>query len=134
MAVAAAGLVRVERADDDRLARIRSGLPVDETLGGRGGAAAAVADGLELVDELGPCEELGHGPERLTPEVLVEAGGDHADAAVGERERGVDDRRLEELRLVDADDLAARATSSAQPSTGTADMRTPAWLTTSAAS
>ena len=31
-------------------------------------------------------------------------------------------------------DERARATSSAQPSTGTADMRTPAWLTTSAAS
>ena len=107
VAVAAAGLVRVERADDDRLARVRRGHAVDEALRRRRRAAAAMADGLELVDELGAREELGHRPERLSAEVLVEPGRDHSDAALGECERGVDDRRLEELHLVDPDHVAA---------------------------
>ena len=107
MAVAAACLVRVERADDDRLPRVRRGLAVHEPLGRRRRAAATVADGLELVDELGTRKELGHRPERLSAEVLVEPGCDHSRAAQGECERGVDDRRLEELHLVDPHDLAA---------------------------
>ena len=107
MAVAASSLVRVERADDDRLTRVRRGLAVDEPLGRRRRAAATVADGLELVDELGAREELGHRPEGLSAEVLVEPGGDYPNAALGERERSVDDRRLEELHLVDPDDVAA---------------------------
>jgi hypothetical protein len=43
---------------------------------------------------------------------------------------------LEELHLVDPDDVEAaeRATSSGTEATGTARMRMPAWLTTSAAS
>ena len=84
-----------------------AGIAVDEPLRRRRRAAAAVADGLQLVDELCAREKLGHGPERLPAEVLVEPGRDHADAALGERERGIDNGRLEELRLVDPHDVAA---------------------------
>ena len=107
VAVAAARFVRVERADDDRLTRVGRGPPVDQPLRRRRRPAAAVANGLQLVDELGAGEELGHRAERQAAEVLVEARGDDANAAVSERERGVDDRRLEELHLVDPDDVAA---------------------------
>jgi hypothetical protein len=64
-----------------------------------------VADGLELVDELGVGEERGHGAEREPAEVLVEPGRNHTRAPVGQLERGLDDGRLEELHLVDADNL-----------------------------
>jgi hypothetical protein len=107
MAVAASGLVAVEGPDDDRLTRVGSGLPVDEPLGRRRGPTAAVTHGLQLVDELRAGEQRGHRPERETAEVLVEAGGDHADPAVGQGERGVDDRLLEELDLVDSHCLAS---------------------------
>ena len=53
VAAPAPGLVGVERADLDRVARERSGAALDQTLGPCGRAAAAVADGLELVDEFG---------------------------------------------------------------------------------
>ncbi len=49
----------------------------------------------------------GRGPNGQTPEILVEPGGDHADAALRERQRRVHDARLEELDLVDPDDVAA---------------------------
>ena len=80
---------------------------VDEALRRRGRAAAAVADRLQLVDELGVREQLGHDAERQPAEVLVEPRDDDPDAAVGERERRVDDRAVEELHLVDADDVVA---------------------------
>ena len=136
VAVAAACLVLLGRADDDRLARVRRRAPVDEPLRRRRRAAAAVADGLQLVDELGVREELRHRPEGEPSEVLVEAGDDDPDAAVRELERVRDDRVLEELHLVDPDDvesLGALGTSSAD-ATGTARIRAPAWLTTSVAS
>ena len=44
-------------------------------------------------------------PERLPAEILIEARDDDPGAAVGERERCVDDRVVEELHLVDPDDL-----------------------------
>ena len=103
VAVAAAGLVGVERADDDRLARVRRRPAVDEPLGRRRGAAAAVADGLQLVHELGVGEQLRHDAEGQPAEVLVEARDDDPDPAVGQRERRTDDRVVEELHLVDAD-------------------------------
>jgi hypothetical protein len=53
MAIPAACLVLLERTDDDRVAVGGSGRSVDEPLGHRRRAAAAVADGLQLVDELG---------------------------------------------------------------------------------
>ena len=95
-----------------------------------------MADGLQLVDELGVREQLGHRPERQPTEVLVEPRRDHAGAAVGERERGADDLLLEELGLVDPDHLEpARALDElGHAATGTARIRMPAWLTTSAAS
>ncbi len=71
------------------------------------GPAAAVADGLELVDELGAAEELGHGAERKAAEVLVEAGGDDARSVLDEALDDVDDLRREELHLVDADRVVA---------------------------
>ena len=66
MAGAAARLVLLERADDDGGAVRRSRKTVDEPLGHRRRAAAAVAHRLQLVDEFGAAEELGHraeGPE-----------------------------------------------------------------------
>src|SRR5206468_9134182 len=104
-AAAAAGLIRVERADLDRGPRERSGLALDEPLCQRRRPAAAVADGLELVDELGDAEELRHRAERQTAEVLREPGGNYARAASDERLHRLDDRLVEELHLVDADDL-----------------------------
>ena len=105
VAAAAACFVLLRSADDDGLAGVRRGPAVDEPLGGRGRATAAVADGLQLVDELGMRQELGHRTEGKSPEVLVEPRHDDADSAIGQLERVLDDRRLEELHLVDPDDL-----------------------------
>ena len=78
-----------------------------EALGERGRAAAAMADRLELVDELGDAEQRRHRPERLGAEVLRETGGDDARAAPDERRNGVDDAVVEELHLVDPDCVVA---------------------------
>ena len=64
-----------------------------------------MADGLELVDEVGEREQVGHRAEREAAKVLVEPCGDDAGPAFGEGERRIDDRGLEELGLVDADDV-----------------------------
>src|SRR5207247_7536972 len=93
--------------DLDRGPRERSGLALDEPLCQRRRPAAAVADGLELVDELGDAEELRHRAERQTAEVLREPGGNYARAASDERLHRLDDRLVEELHLIDADDLVA---------------------------
>jgi hypothetical protein len=69
---AAARFIRVERADDDRRAVRGSGVAVDEPLRHRRGPAAAVADGLQLVHELGTAQQLRHRAEREAAEVLVE--------------------------------------------------------------
>src|SRR5688500_3426839 len=107
IARAAARLVRVERADLDRRAVERRRLSVDEPLRPRCGAAADVADRLELVDELREAEQQRHRPERLAPEVAVEPGRDDALAARDALLNRVDELRLEELRLVDTDDVVA---------------------------
>src|SRR4051794_41157856 len=60
----AARLVRVERADLDRLARERRRLSVDEALRHRRRAATAMADSFQLVDEFRQAEKRGHRPER----------------------------------------------------------------------
>src|SRR5947209_7557481 len=78
VAAAAAGLVLLERADDDRRSVGRRGSAVDEPLRHRRGTAAAVAYRLQLVDELGAAEQLRHHTEREASEVLVEAAGDDA--------------------------------------------------------
>src|SRR5665809_107407 len=100
MAVAAARLVLLGCTDEHRLSSVRRRLPVDETLGGGRRAAAAVADGLELVHELGMGEELGNRAERKPAKVLIESCGHDPGSALGEIERGGDDGRLEELHLV----------------------------------
>ena len=105
IAGAAARLVRVERADLDRRPVERCGLAVDEPLRARRGAAAAMADGLQLVDELGHAEEQRHRPERLAAEVAVQARGDDPLAPEHHLLNRVDDLGLEELRLVDPDDV-----------------------------
>src|SRR5581483_5394897 len=107
MARAAARLVRVERADDDRLAVRRRGEAVHEALRHRRRTAAAVADGLELVHELGPGEQLGHGAERKPAKVLVEPGDDDALAALDQPLDHADDLEVEELHLVDPDGVVA---------------------------
>ena len=63
--------------------------------------------GLQLVDELGEAEQERHRAEGLAAEVAVEPGRDDARAARDELLHRVDDRRLEELRLVDADRVVA---------------------------
>ena len=103
MAVAAACLVLFGRTDDDRLARVRRRSPVDEALRRRRGPTTAVADRLQLVDELGVGQEVRHRPERKPPEVLVETGGDDPYATRREVERVRDDGVPEELHLVDPD-------------------------------
>ena len=105
VAVAAACFVLLGRTDDDRLARVRRRSPVDEALRRRRGPTTAVADRLQLVDELGVGQELRHRPERKPPEVLVEARRDDPYAARRELERVRDDRMPEELHLVDPDDV-----------------------------
>ena len=70
---AAARLVRVERANLDRLAAERRRAAIDEPLRHRRRAAAAVADGLELVDEFGDAQQRRHRAERLPAEVLRES-------------------------------------------------------------
>ena len=74
-----------------------------------------MADGLQLVDELGVREELGHRPERQAPEILVEARDDDPDAALGEVERARDDALTEELSLVDTDDVESLARPRSPP-------------------
>ena len=64
-----------------------------------------MADGLQLVDELREAEQQRHRPERLAAEVAVEPCRDDTLAARDELLDRVDDRGLEELRLVDADDV-----------------------------
>ena len=135
VAAAAARLVLLVRAHHDRLARVRRGLPVDEPLRRRRRAAAAMANGLELVDELGVDEQRRHGAEREPAEVLVEAGGDDADADVGERSATttISSSKNCTSSMPTTSAPAPRASSSAPEATGTPP-RAPAWLTTSAAS
>ena len=102
VAAAATRLVLLRGADHDRLARVRRRRAVHEALRRRRRAPAAMADRLELVHELGVGQELGHRPERESPEVLIEARDHDACAAVRELERGRDDAVPEELRLVDS--------------------------------
>src|SRR5581483_6206160 len=99
VAAAAARLVRIERADDDRRSVRRCRRAVDEPLRHRRRAAAAMTDGLQLVDELRAAEQLGHRAERQSAEVLVEPRGDDARAALDEGVDCEDDLRLEELHL-----------------------------------
>ena len=105
VAVAAARLVLLGRADHDGLAGVGGRRAVDQPLRRRRRPTAAVAYRLELVDELGVREQLRDHAERLPPEVLVETGNHDANSAVGEDQSRVHDGRLEELHLVDADDL-----------------------------
>jgi len=78
--------------DDDRLARVRCRSPVHQALRGRRRPAAAVADRLQLVHELGVRQQRGHGPERQSAEVLVEPRSDDACASVGDLEGRRDHR------------------------------------------
>src|SRR5204862_4363878 len=100
VAGAAARLVRVVRADHDRLACERRGHPADEALRHRRGTAAAVADRLELVDELGQAEQCRQLAERAAAEVLREPRGDDARSPPDEGLDRVDDALVEELHLV----------------------------------
>ena len=71
------------------------------------GAAAAHAHRVHLRHFLGHREQRGHRAERPALEILIESGGDDADAGVGELHADVDDSGVEELHFVDADDLHA---------------------------
>ena len=104
---AAARLVRVERADLHGRAGERRRPAVEEALGERRGAAAAVADGLQLVDVVGEAEELGHRPNGSPRKSCA------SPAATTRPPRStssddLDDAVVEELHLVDPDRLVAR--------------------------
>ena len=73
------------------------------------GRAAAHADRERLVDVLGDRHQLRHRLEGPAAVVLVEPGHDHAQPAVGERVRHLDQARVEELALVDPDHLGVAA-------------------------
>src|SRR5664279_760035 len=107
VAAPAARLVRVERADDDRGTVRGCGRTVDEPLRHGRRSATAVANGLKLVEDLGPAEQLGHRAERAAAEVLVEAGGNDALAARDEDVDHEHDRGIEELHLVDPNGVVA---------------------------
>ena len=81
---------------DDRLV-------TDYFLGPGSGLAANDADGLELSNAFGDGQKFRHGSERLTAKIHVEARTDHAHSAVSELITDVDDRVVEELNFIDAD-------------------------------
>ena len=66
-----------------------------------------MADGLQLVDELGAAEQLRHRPEREAAEVLVQPARDDPHPTLDEAVEDEGDLRREELDLVDADDVVA---------------------------
>ena len=92
---------------DDRLV-VEGRDAVDDALSSRRRLAADDADRFELVDLLREREQRRHGPERLAAEVEVEARADDAMAARDELAHHADDRVVEELHLVDADDRRVR--------------------------
>jgi hypothetical protein len=99
MSAAAARLVRLDAADEDR------GRLGDEPLRATRGGAAHGADGVHLRDLLGDGHELGHRREGAAEVVLIEPRGDDTQAAVREPVADLDDASIEELRLVDGDDV-----------------------------
>src|SRR5262249_44298657 len=103
----AARLVGVEGADQDCRAVERRRLAVDEPLRHRPRAAAAMADRLELVDELSHAEKRRHWAEPEAAEVLRQARGDDARPGLDEAVDRVDDAVVEELHLVDPDGVVA---------------------------
>jgi hypothetical protein len=127
-----ARLVGVVRPDLDGGAVERSGRAVDQPLGQRGRTAAALADRLKLVDELGDAEQRRHRPEGQSPEVLRQSGGDDAGSPADELLDHAHDAVVEELHLVDADGVVAlgEGGTSALPSAVAARTLTPAWETT----
>ena len=91
---AAARLVRLGATDEDGR-RLR-----DEALRAARRRAAHGAHGVHLRDLLGDGHELGHRREGAAQVVLVETGGDDANAPVREALADIDDAAVEELRLV----------------------------------
>src|ERR1043165_5728038 len=71
------------------------------------GAAATDADGVHLRDVFRHRDQRGHRPEWAPHVVLIESGGDDADAGVRELHADLDDAVVKELHFVDADDLHA---------------------------
>ena len=63
---------------------------------------------MQLVHDLGDAQELRHRAERLTAEIGIGAGEDHAAAAQREVARDLHDAGVEELHLVDRNDLRER--------------------------
>jgi hypothetical protein len=106
VAAAAARLVLLERADDDRRSVAGSGAPSTSRCvivpGRRSGG-----NRLQLVDELGAAEQLGHRAEREAAEVLVEAARDDPQPLLDEPVEDEHDLGREELHLVDPDDVVA---------------------------
>ena len=70
---------------------------------GQGTAADAYC--VYLLDVFRNCHEAGHGAERFSQVVRIQAGDDHADALVGQGLADLDDAVVEELGFVDANHL-----------------------------
>src|SRR5690606_13261603 len=102
VALAAARLVTLGRADhDDRIVEV-GGRAKDEPLGtGRG--PTATADRVQLLDDLRPSKQTRHRPERLAAEVEIEPSEDDPLPDVSKPPHETDEFWTEELRLVDGD-------------------------------
>ena len=98
VARAASGFV-LRRAADEQLA-----LGSHESLGLRGGAAAARAHRVKLGHVFGHGHERGERSKRASLPVLIKAGHDDADAARGEGVNRFHDGLVEELHFVDTND------------------------------
>ncbi len=98
-------LVGVERAHLDGLTRKRRRLTIHQALGAGSRTTAAMTDRLQLVDELGAREQVGHRTEWLRAKVGVETGSDYAYSALGQINTHTHDLVVKELDLVDADDV-----------------------------
>ena len=81
------------------------GAAAHEPLGAGRGLAADHADRAEHRDVVGEGEQLRHRAERSTGEVGVEAARDDVAAALAQRLDGLHQARVEELRLLDADEI-----------------------------
>ena len=91
VALAAARLVDLGRADHhNRVVECRRP-PLDKPLGAAGLFATDDADGVQLFHHLGLGHQQGDGAKRLTAKIEVQPGTDHAQATIGQGRRDLGD-------------------------------------------
>ena len=108
IAVSASSLVALGRADEHDGVVLARGLSVHRSIGMACGRAALHADRAELYHVVGDREERGHGSEGFPAEVLIQAREHDLGAPIREFHREIDDRIVEELRLLDEDHVGFR--------------------------